>query len=115
MPQQNIQKFMVCALDDINNPGPEPERQHLVQSIVICLESRGIQLTAKEEDAHLVIIAPRQEDVFLTLDDLRFFHCLLPGKSKKVLYTILPFTVFLISKSINRTDQLSEEPVKRTL
>lgn len=86
MPQQNIQKFIVCALNDIDDSSSEPERQRLVRSIIKCLKSRGIQWTAKEKEAHLVIIAPRQEDVFLTLDDLRFFHCLLPGKFKKVLY-----------------------------
>lgn len=86
MPKQNIQKFMVCAFNDIDNPNSESERQRLVQSIIKYLKSREIEQTAKEEDAHLVIIAPMQEDVFLTLDDLRFFHCLLPGKSKKVLY-----------------------------
>lgn len=85
MTQETIPKlkFMVCALDDINQP--EPERKRLVYSIINYLKAKGTK-PATEENAHLVVVAPRKDDVFLTLDDLRFFHCLLPGKSKKVLY-----------------------------
>lgn len=77
---------MVCAFNDIDDPSSEPERLYLVRSIIKCLRSREIQPADTEQEAHLVIVVPRQEDIFLTLDDLRFFHCLLPGKSKKVLY-----------------------------
>ena len=89
----NPKTFLLCAWNyfEREKDKAEDKKYHwkndcLVKCLATYFDAMGLREVKTEGSAKIVVVAPRDTDVPLTLDDLFFFHSMLSKYPKKVLY-----------------------------
>jgi adenosine deaminase len=89
----NPKTFLLCAWNyfERKEDRAEGKQYHwkkdcLVNCLATYFDAMGLREVKTEESAQIVVVAPRDIDVPLTLDNLFFFHSMLSKHPKKVLY-----------------------------
>ncbi len=96
------EKFIVCAWNALaDKSGEEWQDDPIALAVIGFLNAigwTGLSKPEDEKDAGLVIIAPRDRDKPMTVEDLAVFHAGLGGSRKKVLYIhVAPATTFSLA------------------
>lgn len=89
----NPKTFLLCAWNyfERKEDKAKGKKYHwkkdcLVKCLATYFDAMGLREVKTEGSAQIVVVAPRDFDVPLTLDDLFFFHSMLSSRPKKVLY-----------------------------